>query len=144
MTELPLACLRPSLLALLPGTQKTWSFTKRCCLGICTGRWKRGPGIRSSCRMRCAAEIRPDLYNAWPLRVRKILAWLRENPCAEISLAKPPPRCGAPALAGAPAAGTSTGGKQGWGEGSGEGVCSERTAFPAHPHLFLWVLGKIC
>lgn len=43
--------------------------------------------------MHCAAEICPDLYSAGPLGVKKIPAWMRENPCAEISLAKSAPHC---------------------------------------------------
>lgn len=115
---------------------------KQYCPGIHTIHQERDPGIRSSCRMRCAPEIRPDLYKAESLGVREILAWLRENPCTEISFAKASSHCGAPASASALAAGTATRGKQGWGEGSEEGVCSKRTAFPPHPPLFLSVMGE--
>lgn len=41
-----------------------------------------------------------------------------------------------------PCSGHSHWGKQGWGEGSGEGMCSKRTTFPPHPSLFLSVMGE--
>lgn len=115
---------------------------KQYCPRIHTIHQERDPGIRSSCRMHCAAEIRPDLYKAGCLGVRKILSWLRENPCTEISFAKASSRCGAPTSAGAPTAGTATRENQGSAEGSGESVHSKRTAFPPHPPLFLSVMGK--
>lgn len=99
-----------------------------------------GRAVQASARRAgCVVLMRYTLTFTMPLGVRKILAWLRENPCTEISFAKFPSRCGAPVPSGAPTADTATRRKQGWGEGSVEGVRSQRTAFPP---LFLSVMGE--
>lgn len=57
-------------------------------------------------------------------------------------LCKGPPSLRGSCTGQCPCSRHSLQGKRGWGEGSGEGVCSERTAFPPHPPLFLSVMGE--
>lgn len=75
--------------------------------------WESAPAagreVQASARHAgCVVLLRYALTFTMPLGVRKILAWLRENPCTEISFAKFPSRCGAPAPPRAPAADAAT------------------------------------